>query len=285
MTAKMSVSVYMPTHNRPSLLKRAIKSVQLQTYPVDELIVVDDGSSDDTWNVLQELKKTNPKLIAIKHEHPKGACAARNTAIAAASGTFITGLDDDDEFLPEHIEGLVKHWDPDYACVVASMLNDNGSSRVPQGKEYGTITLAQLLHYNRLGNQVFTLTERLRGISGFDEQLPAFQDYDCWVRLLEKYGDAVKLADHTYVLHTAHELNRISNNNSKRLKALSLFVEKHQGKMSSQHLRSAELIRKRISNEPVGLSDVFKFINLDNYRAVISAFLTSLKSESSKQSR
>lgn len=277
MTSEKTVSVYMPTHNRPELLKRAIASVQSQTYPVTELIVVDDGSSDNTWELLNELKGQDPKLVIIKHDTPRGACAARNSAIRVAKGEFITGLDDDDEFLPEHIENLMANWDEKFSCVAASMLNDNGETRVRQGKETGVIRLSQLLHYNRLGNQILTLTSRMQEIGGFDETLPAFQDYDCWIRMLAHFGEAYKLAQPSYVLHTAHELNRISNNNTKRLKALELFVSKHKEKMSNGHLKSAELTRKRIEGESISLVDMIRFINPGNYRAVISAFLSSLR--------
>ena len=278
MRDKPTVSLYMPSHNREDLLPRAIASVMAQTYPVYELIVVDDGSSDGTWDLLTKLQKQHDNLVILRHETPKGACAARNSAINMAKGEFISGLDDDDELLPNHLESLLEHWDDKYSCVASSLLNDNGSVRVRQGKEYGEINLNQLLHYNRLGNQILTRTERLRDIGGFDESLPAFQDYDCWVRMIEHYGQAYKLQHPTYVLHTAHELNRISGNPARRLKALELFVAKHKQKFSPAHFKSALLMEKRIKQEAFGFWDALSMINKDNYRAVISAYLTASRS-------
>jgi glycosyltransferase involved in cell wall biosynthesis len=277
LNSNASVSVYMPTHNRSKLLIRAINSVFSQTYSITELIVVDDGSQDDTWSILQSMAADNPKLVVIKHQEPKGACAARNSAIKIAKGEFITGVDDDDEILPNHIANLVDHWDERYSCIAASILNDNGTIRKRQGREYGWISLEKLLHYNRLGNQVLTKTDRLQSINGFDEALPAFQDYDCWVRLIDAFGPAYKLKEATYVLHTEHELDRISSGSERRLKALELFLKKHENKFSGVHHRSAELTKKRILGQTLGFTEAIGFLCVDNYRAVVSAYLTSLR--------
>lgn len=278
MTAVNKVTIYMPTHNRRDMLLRALASIQAQTWKNIEVIVVDDGSSDDTWQVLSELACHWPVLIPLRHEVPKGACAARNTAIAKASGWFITGLDDDDELKPEHIENLLNHWDAKYSCVVASMLNDNGKQQIRQGREYGVIDLNALLHYNRLGNQVFTLTQRLKEIGGFDESLPAFQDYDCWVRLLNRFGPALKLQNHSYVLHTAHEMNRISSSNERRLKALALFCDKHGALFTSGHLKSMALLKQRIEGERIGVGQALQYLQLGNYRAVLATLKTEFNS-------
>ncbi len=261
------------------MMQRAIESVFTQTYPVDELIVVDDGSTDDTWLKLQQLTAVYPNLVIVKHDRARGACAARNTAINRAKCDFITGIDDDDEWLPNHIDNLFNIWDGCYSCVAASLLNDNGKTRKRQGKESGQITLDAILHYNRLGNQVLTKTARMREINGFDESLPAFQDYDCWVRLIDKFGPAKKSNLATYVLHTAHELERISSNPERKIKALKLFVEKHKSLFTEKHLRSAELTEKRLLNHRFTLSQLFHYCCFGNYRAILSALRTNLKAK------
>src|SRR5512143_3860267 len=96
----MQVSVYLPTRNRAASLRRAIESVLAQTYADFELIVVDDGSSDGTREVLESVQRSDARVRAIHHSVSRGAPASRNAAIAAAHGEWLTGLDDDDEFLP-----------------------------------------------------------------------------------------------------------------------------------------------------------------------------------------
>lgn len=111
------VSIYMPTHNRLHLLKRAVASVLAQTYQYYELLIVDDGSIDGTWDYLQELSSHEPKVRIFRSAVASGACAARNVAINEAQGELITGLDDDDEFLVDRLETLVKAYTPDCAFV------------------------------------------------------------------------------------------------------------------------------------------------------------------------
>jgi len=97
---KPLITVYMPTHNRLELLQRAVVSVFAQTMQNFELIIVDDASSDDTFDYLQKLAEQDSRVTVLRNEVSQGACVARNRAIELAKGKFVTGLDDDDEFLP-----------------------------------------------------------------------------------------------------------------------------------------------------------------------------------------
>jgi len=97
------VSVVMPTHNRADLVGRAIKSVLAQTHPDFELIVVDDGSRDDTRGAVA--RHQDPRVRYVRNEKPTGPAGARNAGIrAAGSGAFLAFLDDDDEWLPRKLE-------------------------------------------------------------------------------------------------------------------------------------------------------------------------------------
>jgi glycosyltransferase involved in cell wall biosynthesis len=98
------VSVIMPTRNRAELLKRSIASIRAQTFGDFELIVVNDGSSDHTRQVLDELGREEPRLRAIHNQQGGGAAAARNAGIAAARGEFLAFQDDDDFWLVEKLE-------------------------------------------------------------------------------------------------------------------------------------------------------------------------------------
>jgi glycosyltransferase involved in cell wall biosynthesis len=270
------ISVYMPTHNRATLLPRAIMSVVNQNYANIELIIVDDGSSDGTEEVLRDYASRYPMIRYLCHNTPLGACAARNTAINIASGLYITGIDDD-EFLPDHLLKLLGHWDTKYAAIAASLVNDKGNTRVKQGREYGVIPLTSLMHYNRIGNQVFTLTTRMKEIEGFDISLPAFQDYDCWVRLSQKYGSIFKTKDHSYVLHTSHEQNRISSNTTNRLKALKLFEKKHEKLLFKKHKKSILLVKARIQGVSLPISEILSLLNIENWRLVIFALISTFR--------
>jgi glycosyltransferase involved in cell wall biosynthesis len=96
------ISVIIPTYNRAHLVGRAIRSVLAQTFQDWELIVVDDGSSDNTEEVVCSFQ--DPRICYISHEVNRGGSAARNTGIKVARGEYVSFLDSDDEWLPEKLE-------------------------------------------------------------------------------------------------------------------------------------------------------------------------------------
>ena len=270
-----TICVYVATHNRVAMLRRALQSILVQTVPATEIIVVDDGSTDGTTEFMQQFCSQHRQCLYIRNETSQGACIARNRAIEQAKAEFITGLDDDDEFLPDHLECLWNAFSPDKACVASSLLENSGTGLHKRSLDTGTITLDSLLHYNKLGNQVFTLTERLKAVGGFDEKFPAFQDYDTWVRLLQRYGAAEKLASTTYIWHTSHEQERISHSQLKRLAALTMFKRKYMHLLKKRHLASLEVMRIRIAGDAFPLYLMLKLINVENWKAALALYMNT----------
>lgn len=267
------VTVYMPTHNRQDLLKRAVDSVLAQTYQPIELIVVDDGSQDSTPEYLAQMQDAG-KLTFLRNETPMGACHARNRALEAASGEFITGMDDDDALKPERVARLVECFiSGNYSCVTSSIVEHTQHGRIGRPHDTGVTTLSQLLHHNRLGNQVLTKTSYLREVEGFDEQMPAFQDYDTWVRLLERFGPAYKLPNLDYIWYTDHESERITKSPEKRLRALQRFEQKHQHLMSASHKKSMRLMRYKLSGERFGLGAMLSTLNWQNKKSAVLLYM------------
>lgn len=99
------VSVVLPTYNRARTLARAIRSILTQSYPHFELIVVDDGSKDNTVEVMAEF--SDPRVIYHRLDRNQGAAAARNAGMRLARGEFIAFQDSDDEFLSDKLEAQV----------------------------------------------------------------------------------------------------------------------------------------------------------------------------------
>ncbi|RCS69124.1 glycosyltransferase [Vibrio casei] len=267
------VSVYIPTHNRADMLKRAVDSVLKQSYQNLEIIIVDDGSIDETPNVINEYKSIYNNIVSLRNDIPKGACHSRNRAINIANGEFITGLDDDDEFESEHIKTLVENYNNKYSFIASSLKENDGKNIFIRSDGAGEISLDVLLHYNAVGNQVFTKTSYLKEINGFDETLPALQDYDTWVCLVRRFGGGLKLSSATYIWHTGHEQNRISNSNSKRLLGLTLFINKHGNLMTESHNKSMFILRKKIEKTSFSIFDLVKNINSFNCKSAISLYL------------
>ena len=103
---KPTVSVILATYNRGYILRQAIMSVLMQTYKDLELIVVDDGSTDNTQDLLRSIK--DPRLRVVTLKHNSGISAARNAGIRIARGEFIGSQDSDDVWLAEKLEKQVK---------------------------------------------------------------------------------------------------------------------------------------------------------------------------------
>ena len=226
------VSIYIPTKNREALLRRAVHSVLGQTHTDVELIIVSDGATDGTCDYVRSLQgRHNVKLI--HNEASVGACAARNQALAIAEGEFITGLDDDDMFLPHRLERFLTAWrvreqaGERFSCLFDRRIVDQG----------GAVTLANaapvadyeaLLGENVIGNQVFTTPARMREAGGFDAAMPAWQDWEMWVRLVRHGGPAHNIGANSYLMDVSHEFERITlKSGDKIIQAAKLFHAKH----------------------------------------------------------
>ncbi|HOC97311.1 MAG TPA: glycosyltransferase family 2 protein, partial [Candidatus Pacearchaeota archaeon] len=103
----LKVSVIIPTYNGSNTILRAVHSVLNHTYSNFELIVVDDCSKDNTFEVVKSIEDERVKVL--RHRNNKGGSAARNTGIKEAKGEYIAFLDDDDEWLSEKVEKQVKY--------------------------------------------------------------------------------------------------------------------------------------------------------------------------------
>lgn len=103
------VTVYIITHNRSSLLERALTSVIGQDYENLEIIIVDDCSSDDTRSMVLKYMADDSRLVYLRNDVNCGPCYSRNLAISKANGEYITGLDDDDYFLSHRVSDFLNH--------------------------------------------------------------------------------------------------------------------------------------------------------------------------------
>jgi glycosyltransferase involved in cell wall biosynthesis len=218
------VTVYMPTKNRQALLVRAIESVLNQDHAALELIVVDDASDDGTPDCLRELAACDPRLRTIRHERSRGASAARNTAIRAARGRFVTGLDDDDRFLPARLSTLVAYWRLlQLAGETPAFLYTPCVTVGPEGTGVwlrpGRTSYADMFDGNWVGNQVFAPREHFVDAGLFDEDLPAWQDLELFMRMLQKYGPARLLDLATYEFEVGSRDGRISTAGAHQIRA------------------------------------------------------------------
>lgn len=240
-----TVSVYIPTHNRPEFLNRALASLVNQDTQGFQVLVCDDGSNKENKrkvsSIIKDYKDKFADLVFFDIEQPQGACSARNLMINAAEGKYITGLDDDDEFGSNRIRLFLENKDIEkYSYLSSGIMVNDGKKIEPFIQSKGETTLSKLLFSNIVGNQVFTKTENLKALGGFDTSFPSWQDYDLWVRLTKEMGPGLKTQDCTYILNIDHELGRITN--SSRVKEGYIkFIDKHNNILNAKHLKSLEI--------------------------------------------
>lgn len=184
------VSVIIPSFNNGHFLGRAIQSVLKQTHSEYELIVVDDGSVDDTAGVVS--RYAADARVRYLHQENRGPSAARNSGIRAALGEVIAFLDADDWWLPikleRQLEIMRRHPDigvvySDYRLSGASdSTHEKSHTRKPAGKQL----YEELLYRNIIAgsaSSVMIRTSCFRTVGYFDERMPGSEDLDMWRRL------------------------------------------------------------------------------------------------------
>lgn len=184
-----TISVIIPTYNRAHTLVRALDSVLAQTRTADEIIVIDDGSTDDTPRLMER----DYKSVKYFYRENRGVSAARNTGIRKATGDWIAFLDSDDEWLPEKLQLQLQR------------LAQNKKCRIIHNEEIwirNGVRVNQMNKHRKFGGMIFNYCLPLCVISPsavmihrsifdrvgvFDESLPACEDYDLWLRICAFY--------------------------------------------------------------------------------------------------
>jgi glycosyltransferase involved in cell wall biosynthesis len=243
------VSIVITTYNRAELLQRAIISAVNQTYSNTEIIIVNDGSEDDTDKIVKYYLELFPKLNYIKHELKRGGNSARNTGILAAKGIFIAGLDDDDMFLPNHIQLLIENYDDKYSLICSRSLQlDYTTAKKSYFKPI--VGLKQLLLFNALGNQVLVKRDRIIAAGLYDESFIRHQDYDMWVRLVAKFGNAKMISNITQIFfHQHHKKNSDQKEND--LRGAMMFYDKHKSLMNRMQRRIQLFAIQKLQNKKI----------------------------------
>jgi glycosyltransferase involved in cell wall biosynthesis len=173
-----SVSVIIPVHNRAGTIKRAIDSALDQTTPPLEVLVVDDGSSDDTIKILGTLSDKRVRVLHLATN--RGAQSARLKGISEAKGSFLVFLDSDDELLPDSIEKrlLALHFSGfDKALVYGDVIRDGKIDKFESMA--GNIYPYLLKELSLCPYSVMLISKRCFDVTGFpDPYFPSWQDDD-----------------------------------------------------------------------------------------------------------
>lgn len=180
------VSVNITTCNRAHLLPRCIDSVTAQSYQNLEIVVVDDGSADNTGEIMAGYLQKDKRIKYFRHETNKGNACARNTALKNCTGYYVAFMDDDDEWIdPNKIKKQVEIFENDTSgrlgivCSNLKLVDSEGNIRIKRVQKPDNWT-SHLLRQNMIiySPTVMTKREIMREIGGFDERFPKRVDWE-----------------------------------------------------------------------------------------------------------
>lgn len=260
------VSVIIPTYNRRDTLGRAIDSVLNQTYKEFEIIIVDDCSSDGTYEYISKRYGDDNRIVYIKNDSNIGQSASRNTGAAYADGYFVAFLDDDDEWLPDKLEKQIRTlWESgkDVGFVYSSFIFswDNGMiSQWPPVEQdieckRGDV-LKTLLLYPLVGMITVVIKKDLFvELGGFNEELLALEDYEFSIR-------AARVSPFAFVdeaLAIAHvSKTSVGKNKDNEIMAQCFLINKYKEELEKHGIREAKF--QKVFRNAMGYGNVKKML-------------------------
>ena len=187
----MKISVIIPTYNRKKYIKRAIDSVIRQSYKPFEIIVIDDGSTDGTYEFIK--KSYSSSQISLEKQINNGVSSARNKGVKLANGDWIAFLDSDDEWFENKLELQVREIKKSKTFMICHtneiwIRNGIRVNQMKKHQKYGGFIFEKCLDMCRISPSSVMIHRRIFDEIGlFDEDLIICEDYDLWLRISSKY--------------------------------------------------------------------------------------------------
>lgn len=249
------ISIIIPCYNNKSVVLEAIDSALKQTYPSIEIIVVDDGSTDFSYEFVDNHYKDCDNVQVVR-QHNQGPAAARNTGFSVSRGDFLVFLDADDILHPDYVANCQRVYenDPDLNivyCDAEYFENRTGPWKLKPFSE------STILLYNSI--PVFAMIRScvFRQIGKYDTELKCSEDWELWIRLLQQFEGVYKIPKVLYYYRKRNEKNSITDYDkiyNFRHDALLYIYNKHQHlyrrkEFDMTNLLSAVVYKERYYNE------------------------------------
>ena len=215
--ADFQFSIIIPTYNRANFIGAAIDSVLEQSYQNWELLIIDDGSTDNTADVIRKYTQQDNRVKYFLQENMERS-QARNNGIEKSNGKYICFLDSDDAFLPNHLkffyETILKNKGQSGIYYSDSIITINGNEIIQKLEYSGNENLQTFLFYSSLiPGRVCIKTDILKEFN-FDPEISISEDTDLWVRIACKYPYFIPTNQATieYHMHEGNSVNFKSHN-------------------------------------------------------------------------
>ena len=184
-----TISVVMPTYNEAEYVERAVASIRAQTFSDFEIVVVDDGSTDGTVELVQAFE--DDRIRVVRREGETGITSALNRGVGESSGRYVARHDADDWSHPKRFERQVEVLEarPELALLgTGAYLVDATGDTIGRRRVLERPGLRDLLEHNEfVHGSVVMNREALQSVGGYDEWFETTEDYDLWIRLAEEY--------------------------------------------------------------------------------------------------
>lgn len=268
------VSVIIPTFNRGWILKEAIDSVLSQDFQDYELIVVDDGSTDNTKEILAGYEHE----IIILHQTNKGVSAARNRGISEAAGRLVAFLDSDDLWLPQKLSRQVDFFNSNPKALISQTEEiwiRNGIRVNPKDRHRKT---SGMIFERSVGlclispSAVMIRKTLFDAVGLFDESLPACEDYDLWLRISARYP--VHLIDTPLIVKRgghADQLSKAPGLDKFRIRSLKKIID-NERLTESQYRAAVQSLRDKCAIYAGGCRKRGKVAKAKSYEALADSF-------------
>jgi glycosyltransferase involved in cell wall biosynthesis len=226
----MLFSIIIPTYNRASLLAETVRSVQNQTFENWECIIVDDGSTDNTRQIVREMIKSDSRIKYFYQENAERS-AARNNGIRNSSGEFICFLDSDDHFLSDHLYQLknIIETKENRTCMIVNEMQIIDDSRMEVSNLPDiSQNLIEYLYVNPLTPSRVCVHKQILENEKFDEDIVIVEDRILWMRIAKNYP--VFLSKHigvNYVLHSSNSVNLKGNGAIKTYQGVKVGIKRY----------------------------------------------------------
>lgn len=220
-----TVSIIIPCFNDPFYVEQAIKSANIQTYPSKEIIVVDDGSNQETKTIIN--KNIDFIDILISQEN-KGTSAARNVGISEASGEIILVLDSDDYFEKEFCERAMPILEKikDIKLITCYTRRFIGDKTIDIFKPKGGDVSEFIFGNQSLGSSLFRKIDWIKCGRYDEEMLTGFEDWEFYIRLLE-HGGVAHVIPEVFFNYRLNKNSRTTEANKLKYKLLNYIYIKH----------------------------------------------------------
>lgn len=223
------LTIVMPAHNASKFLNITLESFVKQSFSDWNLIVIDDASTDTTWDIIMSWQQMERRIHGLQNETNLRVALTMNKGIELVQSPYFARVDSDDVLLPDHFEKIIHfldtHSDIDLSGSQVITIDGNGQFRRKWNYETDPIWIksSAIFACPFLQSSVVMRTSVIKSVGGYRPDMELIEDYDLWIRILQKYK-AANIEDYT-IQYRIHENNMSETNKSTLLKMLEgLYV-------------------------------------------------------------